>query len=390
VTKKTTTAATTRTPTVKLTRHTKGWVAKIGGKVRWLAPLDKPELALQRYHQKRADFDSGRPQRPRSGDKLALADLADQFIERKFHDMKAGGIKPRTFNEYKIASQRLCDAMGPNRVVGDLRPLDFGAYRNALAARFRTDPSSLKRYITMTKAVFKWAERNQVIERPVSFGDSFDAPTPSVFRRVKAEQGERVFSAEEVRKLLKGMAGNHNLRAMFLLAINGGFGNTDVADLPLAALKLDEALIDFSRPKTGVARRCPLWPETIAALREALVHRPVPASEADKDLVFLTPKGHRYVRDHFNAEGDLTSTTDAVGMGFCKVAKAVGVEGTFYDGRRTFQTVGDVQGPEHVVRYIMGHAARGDDMGAVYRQRVDAAKMKAVTDHVRKFLKVRA
>jgi integrase len=58
------------------------------------------------------------------------------------------------------------------------------------------------------------------------------------------------------------------LRAPILLGINGGLGNTDCATLLLSAIDLDLAVMDYARPKTAVQRVLPLWPETVAALRE--------------------------------------------------------------------------------------------------------------------------
>ncbi len=56
---------------------------------------------------------------------------------------------------------------------------------------------------------------------------------------------------------------------MILLPANGGFGVTDCAQLSRAALAVRPGWLDFPRPKTGVARRFPLWPETAAALAAA-------------------------------------------------------------------------------------------------------------------------
>jgi hypothetical protein len=50
----------------------------------------------------------------------------------------------------------------------------------------------------------------------------------------------------------------------------------------------------YPRPKTCVERRCWLWPETVAALREAIVARPKPKHEADAELVFVTKYGGRW------------------------------------------------------------------------------------------------
>jgi hypothetical protein len=51
------------------------------------------------------------------------------------------------------------------------------------------------------------------------------------------------------------------LRAMIALGINGGMGNTDCARLPIQAVDLDRAVTESDRPKTGVERVVPLWPE---------------------------------------------------------------------------------------------------------------------------------
>jgi integrase len=79
------------------------------------------------------------------------------------------------------------------------------------------------------------------------------------------------------------------LRASVLLALNCGFGNHDVAALPLAALDLKAEWVNFPRPKTGIARRCPLWPETTAALREVIEARPA----TDSDLAFINSRVDR-------------------------------------------------------------------------------------------------
>ena len=84
--------------------------------------------------------------------------------------------------------------------------------------------------------------------------------------------GKKDFDADELRRILK--AAPQPLRAMLLLDINCGMGNTDCAELPNSAIDLDGGWIDYPRPKTGVERRCPLWPETARALREALPDRP--------------------------------------------------------------------------------------------------------------------
>src|SRR5262249_9091530 len=128
------------------------------------------------------------------------------------------------------------------------------------------------------------------------------------------------------------------LKAMILLGVNCGFGNTDCGGLPLSALDLDGGWINFPRPKTGVARRCPLWPETREALKEAMASRPQPQGQADKDAVFLLPSGRRWVR-HTEK-----NRTDAISVQFGELLKALGLHRpglNFYALRHTFRTVAD-------------------------------------------------
>jgi len=60
---------------------------------------------------------------------------------------------------------------------------------------------------------------------------------------------------------------------------------------------------------------------------------------------------------------------------------------TFYTLRRTFETIAttaDVN--QAVINSIMGHAPKGDDMSAVYRQRVFDDSLRRCTDHVKAWL----
>ena len=83
---------------------------------------------------------------------------------------------------------------------------------------------------------------------------------------------------------------------MILLGVNCGFGNADCSSLPLSAVDLEGDWMRFPRPKTGIDRRCPLWPETVVALKTAIAERPMSKGKADADLVFITKYGRRWVR----------------------------------------------------------------------------------------------
>ena len=174
-----------------------------------------------------------------------------------------------------------------------------------------------------------------------------------------------MFEANGLRMLI-GAAGVQ-MKAMLLLGINSGFGNTDVAVLPQSAVDLDLAWIDFPRPKTGIERRCPLWPETVAALRQALAERPEPKDEADAGLVFVTKYGNRWVR----TQGQKHAPVNSVGLEFGKLLQMLGIDGReghgFYALRRTFRTIADAARDPVAIDLIMGHT--DPSMGGHYRER---------------------
>ena len=49
------------------------------------------------------------------------------------------------------------------------------------------------------------------------------------------------------------------------------------------------------RPKSGIKRGCPLWPETVSALKEVLTTRPKPKQKDAEGFVFLLPSGRPWL-----------------------------------------------------------------------------------------------
>src|SRR5262249_11167629 len=146
-----------------------------------------------------------------------------------------------------------------------------------------------------------------------------------------------------------------------------------------SALDLEAGVIDFPRPKTGIPRRCPLWPETVAALRAVLAAGPEPKDPADAGLVFITKYGAGWCKD---------TSTNPVSQETGKLLKALGINGRkglgFYTLRHTFRTVADESKDQPAVDYIMGHEV--PHMSAVYRETISDARLRTVADHVRAWL----
>jgi integrase len=167
--------------------------------------------------------------------------------------------------------------------------------------------------------------------------------------------------------------------------------------LPLRALNLEGGWLDFPRPKTGIPRRIPLWPETVAAVKAAIGKRPAPKDPEDAGLVFITKQGHNWGKlGRFDIDVDLAplkegekrrkriSSNNSLSKEFRKLADDAGVSRTFYDLRHTFRTIGDEAKDQPAVNSIMGHA--DESMAAVYRERISDERLRAVADHVRAWL----
>src|SRR5262249_13087179 len=153
--------------------------------------------------------------------------------------------------------------------------------------------------------------------------------------------------------------------------INCGFGNADCARLPLSALDLDsvDAWVNYHREKTGIPRRCPLWPETVAALREAIAQRPEPKDAALAGRVFITAAGGSWFKD---------TSDNPVSKEMAKLLKRLDINGerNFYCLRHGFETIAGESRDQPAVDHVMGHAR--DDMASVYRERISDDRLVAV------------
>jgi integrase len=188
-----------------------------------------------------------------------------------------------------------------------------------------------------------------------------------------------MLEAVDVRRLIE--AAGLPLRAMILLGINCGFGNGDCAAVPLSALDLERGWVNYPRPKTSIPRRCPLWPETVAALREAIAVRPRAVLKDDRDLLFLNSRGAPWISLREN------NRTDGVTVQFSLLLKRLDLYRPrigFYTLRHVFRTVADAARDPVAIDLIMGHS--DPSMAGHYRERIDDSRLQAVAEHVRQWL----
>jgi integrase len=360
-------------PEYPLTAHPAGyWCKKIRGKVHYFGKWADPRGALDEYERQKDALHAGKAPRP-DPDSLTVKDVANTFLNAKQAAVDAGELSPRTWADYRSIMDMLVNGLGKHRLVTALDPQDFASFKNKLAKR--NGPHRLCTVVQVIRCAFKFSYESGLLDRPIRFGPVFRRTSKKTLRLHRAKQGPKLFTAEEVRRMID--AAGTPLKAMFLLAVNAAFGNSDCGNLPLSALDLEGGWITFPRPKTGIGRRCPLWPETVAALREALDRRPRPKRAEDVGLVFITKRGYSWAKDI--ADNPVSKETR-------KILDALGINGhrNFYVLRHTFRTVADASKDQPAVDHIMGHET--PHMSAVYREGIDDERLKAVAAHVHRWL----
>jgi integrase len=362
-------------PEYPLYPHATGrWAKRIRGKIHYFGPWSDPDGALDKYLEQKDALHSGRkPREASTGVTLKL--LCNRFLNAKKALVESGELTQRSWDDYEAACKIIVARFGKTRLVADLDPDDFAGLRRKLAVKW--GPVTLGNVIQRIRVVFKFAWDDGMIDRPVRYGQGFKRPSRKVVRIDRAKKGPKLFTAEEIHRLLD--AAGPQMKAMILLGINAGLGNTDCGRLPQAALNLDAGILDFPRPKTGIPRRCALWAETVQAIREAVAARPAPKATEHDGLVFITKYGQAWAKD---------SADQTLAKEFGKLLRALLINGRkglgFYTLRHVFRTVADEAKDQPAVDYAMGHEV--PHMSSVYRETISDERLRAVSNQVHAWL----
>jgi integrase len=134
-----------------------------------------------------------------------------------------------------------------------------------------------------------------------------------------------------------------------------------------------------------VDRRFQLWPETIKAIRAAMLERPISKNGEHDDLCFLTKTGKPiwFESSNTKSSGFRDSATKAF-TALCTSCNALRSQRGFYSLRRTFETVAGGSKDQVAVDVVMGHSDHS--MAAVYRQGIEDQRLIDVGNHVRNWL----
>src|SRR5262249_37644609 len=147
------------------------------------------------------------------------------------------------------------------------------------------------------------------------------------------------------------------------------------------------------RPKTGIARRCKLWAETVEAIRAAIAARPVPKTGADAGCVFLTLRGERLTRMRPRPDDPKTrkprpaTQADTVARELATLLQEQRPERPgigYYALRHCFETVAGEGRDQVAVDLVMGHA--DESIAGNYRERISDDRLRAVVNVVRAWL----
>jgi integrase len=261
--------------------------------------------------------------------------------------------------------------------VVDLAADDFEQLRKSLAKT--RGPNALGNAIQRCRTTFKYAYDAALVEHPIRFGPTFKRPAKRILRAVRQKKGSRMFEAVELREIIVKAA--QPLKAMILLGVNCGFGNSDCGKLPKSALDLKAGWADYPRPKNAIQRRCHLWPETVEALRDAIDRRPNAKLDEHKPLVFITKYGDSWHKQ---------VTRSPISLMMRRLLDELKLHRPglgFYALRHTFETIAGESRDQVAVNHIMGHADQS--MAGVYRERIGDDRLRDVSDFVRSWLFVK-
>lgn len=343
-------------PDFPLFAHNCGsWAAKIDGIMRYFGPWSDWKAALRKYH---ATVD---------GPPNSLKACVDKYVESRRLLQQSGEISYQHFKDIERTLTSLSVFIGPKAIAG-LTSENYGAWRAHVATT--NGPVALGNHIMRVRAFLNWCRREKIISA-LPECDALKKPSRAQLRRARAERGSRMFTPKELRRLLT--CAGPQLRAMILLGLNAGLGPNDLAQL--RTRHLQDAWLNYPRPKTGVERRVPLWPETREALAAVI--------RTGDDTVFRTQQGHPWTCKSKSGTGS------PISQKFTKLCQGVGVHKPgrgFYSLRHVCQTIGEESGDHPAIEYILGHAPPADDMAAVYRERMSDKRLFRVVKHIRRWL----
>ncbi len=194
------------------------------GRLHYFGPWEDADGALEEWLRQKDDLLAGRKPRLKT-EGITLKDVINSFLTAPPRSWRAANWAPRAFPSYYDTCLRFANAVGKTRAVDDLRPDDFNNYRAAITKKW--GPVSVANEVQRVRSLFKYGFEAGLMERPVLFGPLFKKPKRRDLRLARQKAAPRFFDADQIRLMLD--SAKPQMKAMIFLAINCGWGNTDIA-----------------------------------------------------------------------------------------------------------------------------------------------------------------
>lgn len=369
-----------------LTIGAKGYYARFAGKFRWVCSRKiAPDQAEAIYHRKAAALASGLGgiiEQVKLDGVITLRYILNAWLAQRDRDFKAGKLSSSAYIQYVRSAKRInniaghiaTDAISPDivRSIYDRIRKDFSedAARRAIAHL---------RQACRTGEDMDWC-------KPIRLGRQVSrlaaTPPPSMKWKLFAPDQIRAIIAEVERKIAgadgRALPSWIQFRAMLWLALNGGYGASELAQMPRAVIELDHARIDHNRGKTGASHIVPLWNETIVAITAVMKQRP------GDELLFRTRQGNPWVIGNITEKkGKIgRSSTDRVNERFRELIgpMSLRIKGQgFYKLKHLHCTIADRAGDPHATFALAGHKLPGSKSHYV---QIDEDRLRRVVDHI--------
>lgn len=215
------------------------------------------------------------------------------------------------------------------------------AYRQSLAEDRSIGIRSANHCIDYVRMLLLWGSRVHGIPHPPLAAISKFSTRQNTKKGHGRRHDRTPLSWDDLEKLLAVADGTDS--ALIMLALNCGFGNTDIGTLRLKDVDLDAGTISHPRPKTGVERDFILWPETVQVLREYLDNRRGQPKFTGSDKLFLVGRKGRPLCWQELKEDGKVRRSDAIKLRFERLCKRAGVARKygvgFYIIRHTYATM---------------------------------------------------
>lgn len=385
-------------PTFPLSAHASGkWCKKVRGKLFYFGNWADPDAALNEWLANE-DVIRATGERGHVEGQYDIGWLVNAFLDSKKQQQDQGDLSQRAFNDYFQACERIAGFFKKNRLLESIDAPDFKRFRASFPKTW--GPATVNNAIARTSAVFNFAYEVGAVERPIRKGPNFKRVSKKKQRLDRAKRPKKDFTAEEIWKLHN--AADFQMKAMILLGLNCGFGNADCGRLEIPMIDFERSWIEGLREKTAVERAAWLWPETVAALHEAIENRYQNAPPSLANNVFITVRRQSWFKEEGGADPISAAFTklrfkvlekpeakrlQESGMEKAealKQAKARWHGVGFYSLRHVFETVGGNSKDQIATNYVMGHA--DESMAAVHREGIDPQRIIDVCTHVRDWL----